>query len=1286
MQAHRESPPSALPCERPPAVRAVVLVTAGALLASCGGAGGAPAASAGRGVKLIAVEHGALVDVYGLRRTPSGGFTSALFQRDVLIGADIPDERDSRNADRRDNEILYDFISANTDNLQPRLLITREIGTPQFAVAFAALDDRVRRIAPARHGQDTTRAPFPVVPRNAALRVTFSGDLGLDASFFYTMAGETITAVRNPEAVQLLRIIGNPEDGDSRGDFEVIPARVVPRGNQLLIDPVLLGSEGFQLQVRNQAGGLPEAPDQVGANIRLAIALEGPLAAPGIKGDAEANALGGNNQELRSIIRDLRAGHRLDDSAEISRGFRRDPLPPRIVGDMLTYLERVEEIDAFTQLVTIYKGNVRHRIDAGDALRIVSSDATAALLAVTEVVSDPRDRADVRHTTLVVRRDEALSAADPAKLTGYPADRTEREAWLPGNAPRAIVTAEFQSGDGLGAAGTGDDPKYFVRFSPQPLPETGGSVIANRNVSPFAAALVRFNKPMDLATVRALDSLFFATKPLYGAAGDAAIADYLAVTNMDPAAFDRDKFATPHLVVAGRVDEDGSQTTMRLQPPLGFYVDDTLRLPQNEPLRTYYLHILGGRDGIKDLAGNELDFLADPGRLQDAMVIDFTLDARSDGRGQPLFPNNRVANVARRFAVADEDENPSYFRSDEIQTAGGQSNEKAYRQEDIFGAVQILDGRMLARPTARISRVADDLNQQPPPPQLSELRFCPATIGTQLQVANTTAGVRFGQPIQNPLNPYGCRLMTVWREIDLNLSRVDPADFNLDVEEVHWAPHTTRTIVFDEFDRMSLFLGHSERRPENCVGATSALPSFPQSGLVPAFDLNYAANLTLAGGRENDARHNPPPHVGYLDHYVVLDANMAFTEPNNVNRYMPLPPLQKPYFVWRDETAVVQGGVLNTGADVNTSARTFEPYIISPWLMGGGRYITRDGGGVLAFNLGRWINANNKGVRNKTSADTRTDGLVGSIALPLLGDFQMHPDEASLPEGRGYVASGANGWQIALAVQSSALPNYRVYSAGGVARGQTRVVAPGSNQWSNASGGINPETGQATPAGDNSFYWAQWDFLKRQSVATAGFIDVLDPHRVDPAFAGGPDPRLGPYFPAGRLSVLPRDIVPSYSVVFEPPLHQLPGGTDVIAQYRGASIVDPTPWIARDCAFPFWALRRQVEPDHLNFPLDPRKAGDAGIRKFSDQFNATNQVRNHWVYTYNLHVTDYVDDPNQLTQAQYLAQFAGPVDSFQPHEVRYLNWRFIMKNNVEGAPPTAPELESYALVYRFEQR
>ena len=63
---------------------------------------------------------------------------------------------------------------------------------------------------------------------------------------------------------------------------------------------------------------------------------------------------------------------------------------------------------------------------------------------------------------------------------------------------------------------------------------------------------------------------------------------------------------------------------MRLQPRLGFYLDDAMRA-NNLP---YFMHVLGGRDGIKDLAGNPLDFQEVGGTTFESLVIDFTLDTR----------------------------------------------------------------------------------------------------------------------------------------------------------------------------------------------------------------------------------------------------------------------------------------------------------------------------------------------------------------------------------------------------------------------------------------------------------------------------------------------------------------------------------------------------------------------------------------------------------------------------------------------------------------------------------
>ena len=43
-------------------------------------------------------------------------------------------------------------------------------------------------------------------------------------------------------------------------------------------------------------------------------------------------------------------------------------------------------------------------------------------------------------------------------------------------------------------------------------------------------------------------------------------------------------------------------------------------------------------------------------------------------------------------------------------------------------------------------------------------------------------------------------------------------------------------------------------------------------------------------------------------------------------------------------------------------------------------------------------------------------------------------------------------------------------------------------------------------------------------------------------------------------------------------------------------------------------------------------------------------------------------------------------ESFEPSDVKYFNWRFIMKNNVEANPPISPLIQSFAVAYRLEPR
>ena len=183
------------------------------------------------------MEHGRLVDVYGLRQTEVGAIID-LYQRDVVVGPEIQDERGPGD-NRPDSEVLYDFVGTQTDTLQPRLFIPRTIGGEEFNEAVDALDSNLRRVTPQIAGQLANNQEYSLVPRNGAIRITFTRDLGVDTDFFVIRGPlGNVIGVRNTEAVQILQVAGDPTQP---GNFVPIPVRIVAEGSTLLLDPVLLG-------------------------------------------------------------------------------------------------------------------------------------------------------------------------------------------------------------------------------------------------------------------------------------------------------------------------------------------------------------------------------------------------------------------------------------------------------------------------------------------------------------------------------------------------------------------------------------------------------------------------------------------------------------------------------------------------------------------------------------------------------------------------------------------------------------------------------------------------------------------------------------------------------------------------------------------------------------------------------------------------------------------------------------------------------------------------------------
>ena len=117
-----------------------------------------------------------------------------------------------------------------------------------------------------------------------------------------------------------------------------------------------------------------------------------------------------------------------------------------------------------------------------------------------------------------------------------------------------------------------------------------------------------------------------------------------------------------------------------------------------------------------------------------------------------------------------------------------------------------------------------------------------------------------------------------------------------------------------------------------------------------------------------------------------------------------------------------------------------------------------------------------------------------------------------------------------------------------------------------------------------------------------------------------------------------------------PPLSQIPAGTRILAEFRGAD-----------------RGRGQLQP------LDPLAAGEAHVR-FG---NLPAQRWTRFLHTERL--TEYMADPNDLFDAETLKR-----SGMRPSDVRLVNFRLTFANNVDVDPPVAPSLDSFFLTWRIQ--
>ncbi len=1295
------------------------LVLAG--LSACDGSSKVGEVGSDASPELLSVEIGRLVDIYAYRRVDKSKGdrrlrTNRRLERiasNVLVNASI----ESQNMFDAVGEVVpsanYEFLPFDKAVGHEELVILWDDteGGPEAANFSAALTNAQSGLAAvpsAYRGQNTFTRPIPIVPRNAGIRLKFSGPVNVTSDFF----------AASPAAIQLLEFKGDPNVVAPVDAFRVLPYRVLPLGDSVILDTTILGGEAT---VSSSSPGLPLSADNITANIRIALPTRGQVASNFYVKEDPIDELNDVDSAGRSsVIRDFRSGNLADGVA----GRMREPEAPMIVSSMAM---GITSVDTTNNLITLNKRNqfvpVRGRYPFVDGALDTAGVAQGPL---ESPLSRPLKNGDILLQTIqaeirpgvfeaVTLRAEVLEnlSIDSAEgstnlglcnVVPLPAGDSGQGERVP--VVQVRVASVFAGRDSTGTlrsfqANTlpaGQDCVLRVRYYEEVPFSGGGGPLTDRSwrnlfvriepkpaqpavdVQPNSSIAIEFTKPMDLDQVDSTKNLLITSRPIS--------LESFAAQMTDP------KRATTRVVPSRLTDLGGDGTVLRLQPPMGFF-------HQNGATESYSAHVRLGSQGVTDLAGNTLNLFDNPSNPQDSWSVDFSM--------APSAATNNVAWHSWVFEAEDED--------------GTTSN-----SVDIFGQYRLENGRLIGAAGNRVSRSADNQNLAsisritrgecwdprnpvpvgvPPVPTPATgnslvLPLLPIYLGQThpgLLYWNPRMSDAIGPPavpvvyeyyqtlpqpvgrLVEPLKPQGSRMQMRYIEDDFSLSYRQPTDFGIDVEQLYWSPFNDETVLYDVFDRFTMSLAHSRRRPDEFWDIVFTDP--PECRLA-CESMNSSLSLVFSDNVLEGTSMVPV----FEDKVYKINPNEAFRTTENV-KYVPFPRFDRSY-TWRDSRLVTvdgSGNVIGLGGAQEPTAlppnNDFTARIDSPW--------------IESNPLDNTVNpavpdpeffASGASTYVMDPADFLGNAQRDHdpIALPLLVDFKLFTDN----QVNGF-ANGNNGFQVAtLGPPSAGFPAnpggyYDVIGAGCAPAPQwprTRVHASGGFDLISgaqitvdvantltAAASIVKDAGLGAPAtalftappGDGMLNWARADFVRKHSTCTFGFFDTLRPQRAEFASPEDGFPNMAAVSPNLRIS----DLV----VQIDPPQARQPAGTSVVVEMRGADTFansgtlynPPTTGVEQfntrgnllnaNYACEAYRYSQPVIANNLPVPLVPDQA-----RVVADG------------------LTRYVTEDQ-------IALIRNPATQLLP---QYMNMRIVMTNNVDVTPALSPSLRSMSIVYRMQ--
>ncbi|MEM7198808.1 MAG: hypothetical protein AAF628_00980 [Planctomycetota bacterium] len=1329
-----------------PVSTAVAAVAALALLGACDGSSASRRATEvgpGSEATLLRIEYGRLVDVYAYRRVEADrpdrrdslNRTPVLVQRDVVVGPRVQTEELFAATGLEDPNADYRVLPFDVDVGHEELLILWDDEHPseseRFSRALLIAQQGLVEVAPSFRGQSTATRPIPVVPRNAAVKLTFSGDLGLNEEFF----------VGNQGALEVLEIRGDPRTQSGSQAFRPLPHRLLVDGASIVIDTSLIGREAG---LGTTTLGLPASSDNANANIRIALPSNGGISADfNVQPDSVPGLNGASAGGLVAVIRDFRSGNPDDGPV----GALTDTEAPVLVADVSM---GITAIDVANRVITLDKRGagvaVRGRIpfvDGGvdgtvglaggppnrptefplrsgdylyqDVLSVVTGETVRLRAEVIRntgvgvVVGDPTFPALGISPGDDDGGSDAMVQVQVASLVGFDSAGNEvafsaspaaggRDCTMRVHYYHQMPYRNGFQGSSIWAATNGvRDSQRVLEFLT--FDQTGTPGVApplGTEIDPDASVTVRFSEPLDLESVSKFDNFVLTTDLLRVDPDLAPVSEQL----LDP------KAGALSVVPTRLIDSEASGAALTLAPVMGHH-------HANGVAEAYWFHMLTSTDDpsalMADLAGNSVEIF-DRTSLEptDALSVRYTLDANA--------PDNLIGWRVMRFNSIDEDGTPS-------------------GSEDFFGQFQMGDGALSAATTQRFTQAAEQQNlvaaarfdkgdcvntatglPLPPAAPFGPLYQCPSHVVVRFQppaiygfVPQTFGGVL------NPLNPRGSRLQMTYREDDFDLGFTDASTQMVDVEQLYWAPFRNDQGKFDVFDRMSIRLAHSDYRPDQQYFTTAAMPpacvlmcESMNSGLSTSFDGNVLQGTEAV--------------TVVTDQEYRINPNDAVSSPNRTV-YMPYPRFEQSY-TWRDsryvsfdtDTGVATGLGGAHQAEGTLPNADYTANVSSPWITDApGSFWSFPAGVTYASQDYALDAADFRGARNRDH---------DPIALPLLVDVMTFPDNPTLsgiseatnslhiaivgpcwqpfPAGPGGYFNAA---QLPCGAASGTFnlewPIFRVHSSGGVDSLGTEIFVDPANTFTATGGWIldpgvgDPQLGRFnTKPGDDHLPWAQADFVRRVSMVTFGFFDTLKPnsHLLDdeftPAWAGAGTPGMVtgnpdgvPNFDALQASRGLAFKVSDVVSVFEPPLALQPAGTSVNLEYRFADTFQQRQRTGMGTEEPRIYDKTDNDTLRRGVLLNPNYACDAfRYASPNEGVNVTN-------------LTGGLPTPVSTPRvtATGMTPYAGETDLDDLRDAagllpRYMNFRLIMTNAVDITPALSPSVRSMAVVYRMGSR